>query len=69
MLNRASVRLYSEQQIVSVLLPNMQVQILRSKIHRARVTSAEVKYEGSLAIDQELIDRSGLIPYESGPRV
>ncbi|MCX7866041.1 aspartate 1-decarboxylase [Limisphaera sp. VF-2] len=42
----------------------MQVLLLKSKIHRARVTAANVEYEGSLAIDQELMDKVGLLPYE-----
>ncbi len=33
---------------------------LRSKIHRATVTEARLDYEGSITIDADLIDRSGL---------
>lgn len=42
----------------------MLVQLLKSKIHRARVTAANVAYEGSLTIDQDFLDRTGLRPYE-----
>jgi len=42
----------------------MLVDILKSKILRAEVTEAEVDYEGSLAIDSELMERIGLLPYE-----
>ncbi len=35
-------------------------QLLRSKIHNATVTEANVDYIGSITIDQELIDRAGL---------
>jgi len=42
----------------------MQVLLLKSKIHRARVTAGNVEYEGSLAIDQDLMDKVGLLPYE-----
>lgn len=42
----------------------MLVDILKSKILRAEVTEAEVDYEGSLAIDAELMERIGLLPYE-----
>ncbi|GHC04449.1 aspartate 1-decarboxylase [Cerasicoccus arenae] len=42
----------------------MLVDILKSKILRAEVTQAEVDYEGSLAIDSELMERIGLLPYE-----
>ena len=42
----------------------MQIQILKSKIHRATVTGGNVEYEGSLTIDPELMDEAGLLPYE-----
>jgi len=42
----------------------MQVLLLKSKIHRARVTAGNVEYEGSLAIDQDLMDKAALLPYE-----
>jgi aspartate 1-decarboxylase len=42
----------------------MQVHLLKSKIHRAEVTAASVDYEGSLTIDQDLMDKVGLHPYE-----
>ncbi len=38
--------------------------ILRSKIHKATVTHADLHYVGSLTIDQDLIDRTGLWPGE-----
>ncbi len=40
------------------------VQLLKSKIHRATVTDANVNYEGSLTIDRNLMDRAALSPYE-----
>jgi len=42
----------------------MQVYMLKSKIHRAAVTGGNVKYEGSLTIASELMDKVGLLPYE-----
>ena len=42
----------------------MTVELLKSKIHHARITSTALNYEGSLAIDQDLIEAVGLIPYE-----
>lgn len=42
----------------------MQIQLLKSKIHRATVTAANVSYEGSLTIDRDLMDQVGLLPYE-----
>lgn len=42
----------------------MQIQILKSKLHRATVTGAHVQYEGSLTIDSTLMERAGLRHYE-----
>ena len=42
----------------------MRVTVLRSKIVRARVTDAELYYEGSLTLDPELMERAGMLPYE-----
>ena len=36
----------------------------KSKIHRARVTQAELYYEGSLTVDSDLLDAADIIPYE-----
>jgi len=38
--------------------------ILRSKIHKAVVTEADVDYIGSITIDQDLIERAGFMPGE-----
>lgn len=40
-------------------------QMLRSKIHRATVTGAHLEYEGSLTIDQDLMEAAGILPYEA----
>ena len=42
----------------------MQIHLLKSKIHRACVTAANVDYEGSLTIDRVLMEKVGLHPYE-----
>ena len=42
----------------------MQVKLLKSKILRAVATDASLNYEGSLAIDAELMARVGLLPFE-----
>ena len=42
----------------------MQVTLLKSKLLRAEVTDRALHYEGSLAIDSELMKQVGLIPYE-----
>ena len=38
--------------------------MLKSKLHQARVTRADLKYEGSLTIDRELMDSVQILPYE-----
>ncbi len=43
----------------------MFVKILKSKLHRARVTEAKLHYPGSVAIDSALLDAVGILPYES----
>ena len=43
----------------------MFVKILKSKLHRARVTETKLHYAGSIAVDSELMDAVGLSPYES----
>ena len=42
----------------------MNIELLKSKIHRATVTGAELHYEGSIGIDAALIKAAGLLPYE-----
>ena len=39
--------------------------LLKSKIHRALVTGADLDYEGSLTIDQDLMDAAELLPFEA----
>ena len=38
--------------------------MLKSKIHRARVTALSVDYEGSITIDQKLMEEADILPYE-----
>lgn len=42
----------------------MQVTLLKAKLHQARVTHAELEYEGSCAIDGALLDLAGIREYE-----
>jgi aspartate 1-decarboxylase len=42
----------------------MTIQVLKSKIHRARVTEAELNYVGSITIDETLMIASNLIENE-----
>jgi aspartate 1-decarboxylase len=39
--------------------------MLKSKIHRATVTEANLEYEGSISIDPELLRAADILPYES----
>jgi aspartate 1-decarboxylase len=38
--------------------------MLKSKIHRARVTDANINYEGSVTIDRILMEKADILPYE-----
>jgi len=42
----------------------MTLTMFRAKLHRLRVTEADLYYEGSITIDQELLDTAGMLPYE-----
>jgi aspartate 1-decarboxylase len=42
----------------------MVIEILKSKIHRARVTQAELNYVGSITIDEDLMDAANIIANE-----
>ena len=42
----------------------MQIEILKSKIHRATLTGANLKYIGSISIDEELMEAANLIENE-----
>ena len=42
----------------------MQLKFLKSKIHRATVTQADLHYNGSISIDTDLMKASGILPFE-----
>jgi aspartate 1-decarboxylase len=42
----------------------MKLTMLKSKLHRVTVTHAELDYEGSCAIDQDLMAAAGILPFE-----
>lgn len=42
----------------------MTITMFKSKLHRLRVTQADLYYEGSITIDEELLDTAGILPYE-----
>lgn len=42
----------------------MQVTLLKGKLHQAAVTHAELHYDGSCAIDSNLLELAGILPFE-----
>jgi aspartate 1-decarboxylase len=42
----------------------MLVSLLKSKLHRARVTDGNVNYEGSITVSIDLLEAVGFLPYE-----
>ena len=43
----------------------MLVKLLKSKLHRATVTETKLHYAGSIAVDPDLMEAVGLLPYEA----
>ncbi len=42
----------------------MERTMMKSKIHRATVTDSNLGYEGSITIDEELMEKANILPYE-----
>jgi aspartate 1-decarboxylase len=42
----------------------MFIEVLKSKIHRVKITQAELHYVGSITIDEDLMDAADLVPNE-----
>jgi aspartate 1-decarboxylase len=42
----------------------MLLTMMKAKLHRATVTQADLEYEGSIAIDRDLLDASSILPHE-----
>lgn len=42
----------------------MQLQILKAKLHRIRITQACLDYEGSLSLDPDDMEKVGILPFE-----
>lgn len=42
----------------------MLLTLLKAKLHRAHVTETDLHYEGSISIDADLLDKSGILPNE-----
>jgi aspartate 1-decarboxylase len=43
----------------------MERRMMKSKIHRAKVTDSNLGYEGSITIDEALMEKANIIPYEA----
>lgn len=43
----------------------MERKMLKSKIHRATLTGADLQYEGSVTIDRDLMEAADILPYEA----
>jgi len=44
--------------------PPVLLTMMKAKLHRATVTQADLDYEGSISIDSDLLDASGILPHE-----
>ena len=42
----------------------MLITVCKSKIHRVKVTQANLDYEGSITIDSEILKKADIVPYE-----
>jgi aspartate 1-decarboxylase len=42
----------------------LELRMLKGKIHRARITAADINYEGSIEIDSSLLEAAGIVPFE-----
>lgn len=42
----------------------MTINMFKSKVHRVRVTQADLNYRGSLTLDRDLMDAAGMVQYE-----
>ena len=42
----------------------MTINMLKGKIHRAKVTQAELDHVGSITVDEDLLDAAGILEYE-----
>lgn len=51
-------------QLNPYLCPAMQIEVLKSKIHRVKITEANLHYIGSITIDEDLMDAANMIENE-----
>ena len=56
--------LWPKNQLITYLCAAMHIEILKSKIHRVKITEANLNYIGSITIDEDLMDAADLIEFE-----
>ena len=56
--------LLNKQLLTSFYFCKMEIEILKSKIHRAVITEANLNYVGSLTLDEDLMDAANMIENE-----
>lgn len=54
----------SINQLKTYLCAAMQIEVLKSKIHRVKITEANLNYIGSITIDEDLMDAANMIENE-----
>ena len=54
----------NKQLLTSIYFCKMEIEILKSKIHRAVITEANLNYVGSLTLDEDLMDAANMIENE-----
>lgn len=54
----------NRQHVFTVTTTNVRIEVLKSKIHRAKITQAELHYVGSISIDEDLLDAANMIEGE-----
>ena len=62
--NQPSGRIFREKLGLTRSFPAVRISLLKSKVHRAVVTGADLNYEGSLTISADLAEVAGLEEYE-----
>jgi aspartate 1-decarboxylase len=61
---QSTIQLFLQSTIRANFAPLMQIEVLKSKIHRAVITEANLNYVGSLTLDEDLMDAANMIENE-----
>ena len=62
--NRSASRMPLDRAASGVFVPAMFREVLKSKLHRAMITGAEIEYEGSIEIPSDLMEAADIWPGE-----